>query len=88
MSCYQVRTRFDPIYGEHEGGSDIYPDANGHYHLFDEDELRVEVGNCHCDNNPPPPPPSHPTQAYTYTHTYTHACKHTTISSTRTNYEW
>ena len=39
----KVRTHFDPIYGEHEGGTDIYPDANGRYHLFDEDELRVEA---------------------------------------------
>ena len=55
-----MRTRFDPIYGEHEGGTDIYPDANGHYHLFDEDELRVQVIDTHT---PSPPSPQH-----TYTH--------------------
>lgn len=38
-----MRTRFDPVYGEHEGGTDIYPDASGAYHLFDEDELRVQA---------------------------------------------
>jgi ribonuclease Z len=37
----QVKTRFDSNYGEQEGGRDIYPDKNGHYHLFDEEELSV-----------------------------------------------
>jgi ribonuclease Z len=30
-----VRTRYDPYYGEQEGGQDIYPDENGHYHLIE-----------------------------------------------------
>ncbi len=30
-----VRTRYDPYYGEQEGGRDIYPDENGHYHLIE-----------------------------------------------------
>mmetsp|Transcript_29737 Transcript_29737/g.42444 ORF Transcript_29737/g.42444 Transcript_29737/m.42444 type:complete len:743 (+) Transcript_29737:3709-5937(+) len=36
-----VRTRFDEGYGEKEGGRDIYPDRNGHYHLFDEESMMV-----------------------------------------------
>lgn len=30
-----VRTRYDPYYGEQEGGKDIYPDENGHYHIIE-----------------------------------------------------
>lgn len=36
-----VRTQFDPYYGEQRGGRDIYPDENGLYHLFEEGELSV-----------------------------------------------
>jgi ribonuclease Z len=38
-----VKTRMDPRFGEEEGGRDIYPDENGHYHLFQEGELRVQA---------------------------------------------
>lgn len=38
-----VRTRFDPLYGEHEGGTDIYPDENGCYHLLDDAEFSVHA---------------------------------------------
>lgn len=38
-----VRTRLDPAYGEQHGGLDIYPDGNGHYHLFTEGELTVRA---------------------------------------------
>ena len=37
----QVRTQFSSFYGEQEGSEDIYPDENGHYHLFDEGDLTV-----------------------------------------------
>ena len=33
-----VRTRYDPYYGEQEGGRDIYPDENGVYHLIEAEE--------------------------------------------------
>ena len=32
----QVRTRGSGSYGERQGGLDIYPDENGHYHLLEE----------------------------------------------------
>ena len=38
-----VRTRMDSRFGEVNGGRDIYPDEHGHYHLFDEGELRVQA---------------------------------------------
>lgn len=38
-----VRTRFDPNYGEREGSRDIYPDANGHYTLLDDDLFVVQA---------------------------------------------
>lgn len=33
-----VRTRYDPYYGEQEGGRDIYPDENGVYHLIEAED--------------------------------------------------
>mmetsp|Transcript_2852 Transcript_2852/g.6135 ORF Transcript_2852/g.6135 Transcript_2852/m.6135 type:complete len:494 (-) Transcript_2852:63-1544(-) len=38
-----VRTRFDSNYGEREGSRDIYPDSNGHYHLFTEEGITVKA---------------------------------------------
>jgi len=38
-----VKTRFEAHYGEQEGGRSIYPDENGHYHLFEEGELTVKA---------------------------------------------
>jgi len=38
-----IRTRFDPNYGEREGSRDIYPDANGHYTLLDDDAFVVQA---------------------------------------------
>ena len=34
-----VRTRLDPYYKEVPGGRDIYPNEQGFYHLFEDDEL-------------------------------------------------
>lgn len=39
----QLRTRFDPMYGEREGGRDIFPDADGHYHLFSDKGVTVKA---------------------------------------------
>ena len=36
-----VRTRFDPLYGEVPGSKDFYPDENGNYHIFEDDDLCV-----------------------------------------------
>lgn len=38
-----VLTRYDPRYGEREGGRDIFPDQAGIYHLLDEDMLCVRA---------------------------------------------
>lgn len=38
-----VKTRFDPLYGEYEGGRDIYPDKNGCYQLLDDSEFTVQA---------------------------------------------
>jgi ribonuclease BN (tRNA processing enzyme) len=37
----QVRTRNSGTYGERPGGLDIYPDKDGQYFLFEEDQLKV-----------------------------------------------
>jgi ribonuclease BN (tRNA processing enzyme) len=37
----QVRTRSSGTYGERPGGLDIYPDKDGQYFLFEEDQLKV-----------------------------------------------
>lgn len=42
-SATVVRTRFDPNYGEREGSRDIYPDANGHYSILDDDAFLVQA---------------------------------------------
>lgn len=42
-SATVVRTRFDPNYGEREGSRDIYPDANGHYSLLDDDAFVIQA---------------------------------------------
>jgi ribonuclease Z len=36
-----VRTRFDPFYGEAPGSRDIYPDEDGFYRLFEDEEVYV-----------------------------------------------
>lgn len=36
-----VRTRFDPLYGEVPGSKDFYPDENGNYHIFEDDDLCI-----------------------------------------------
>lgn len=36
-----VRTRFDPLYGEVPGSKDFYPDENGCYRLFEDEDLCV-----------------------------------------------
>lgn len=38
-----VKTRMDPYYGEQDGGTDIYPNENGEYFLFDEDGYKVHA---------------------------------------------
>lgn len=38
-----VRTNFDPVYGEREGGRDIYPEADGSYFLFSEGPISVRA---------------------------------------------
>jgi ribonuclease Z len=38
-----IRTRAEARYGEQPGGTDIYPDANGHYNLVEEGELSVKA---------------------------------------------
>ncbi len=46
----QIRTRFDPSYGEQEGGRDIYPDEAGVYNIVQaKDEGSGGTGGSACD---------------------------------------
>ena len=38
-----VRTRFDPVYGEKEGSRDIYPNDDGTYSLFENENVEVRA---------------------------------------------
>jgi len=39
----KITTFFDSLYGEREGSRDIYPDSNGHFHLFSEEGMTVKA---------------------------------------------
>ena len=38
-----VRTRFDPVYGEKDGSRDIYPNEDGTYNLFENENVEVRA---------------------------------------------
>lgn len=41
----KVTTRMDPRFNELEGGRDIFPDAQGHYHLYTDKQFTVSAAS-------------------------------------------